>query len=58
VDSKLGASTENVTSSGVLSRTNGVTSESDGHSTSYYLGNGYYHYLASNHGLITRNVGH
>lgn len=58
VDSRLGASTENVTSSGVLSRTNGVTSESDGHSTSYYLGNGYYHYLASNHGLITRNVSH
>ena len=57
-DSAQGSSVENVTSSGVLSRADGVTSESDGHSTSYYVGNGYYHYLASNHGVITQNVSH
>jgi hypothetical protein len=54
------ASTENVDSSGVLARTAGVTSESDGHSTSYFAGTDdrgrpYLHYLASNHGIVTRN---
>ncbi len=54
-------STEYVRSSGVLSRANGVTSESDGRSTSRYAGDDdrghwYVHDLASNHGLITSDV--
>ena len=45
----------------MLSRTDGVNSESDGSSTSSYVGDDdrgrhYEHYLASNHGLITKNV--
>jgi len=57
-DSANGSSVENVHSSGILSRANGVTSESDGSSTSFYVGPGHARYLASNHGLITRDVGH
>ena len=54
-------STENVNSYGVLTRTNGVVTESDGNSTSRYagdndLGKHYVHYLASDHGLITKDV--
>jgi hypothetical protein len=53
--------TENVTSYGILSRANGVTSESDGHSTSYFRGDDdqgrhYEHYLASDHGIVTKDV--
>jgi hypothetical protein len=53
--------TENVDSYGILARKNGVNTESDGHSTSYYrgdddLGRYYDHELASNHGLITEDV--
>jgi hypothetical protein len=59
-DTRLGgshdASIENVNSYGILARANGVTSESDGHSTSYYVGHNYAHYLASNHGVVTRDV--
>ncbi|HZE48664.1 MAG TPA: peptide-N4-asparagine amidase [Jatrophihabitantaceae bacterium] len=58
VDSKQGASTENVHSYGILSRVNGVNTESDGNSTSFYARPGYVHYLASNHGLITKDVSH
>ena len=55
------SSTENVDSDGTLARTNGVTTESDGHSTSSYVGTDvdgshYEHYLASEHGLITKDV--
>ncbi len=57
-DSASSSSVENVNSYGILSRTNGVTSESDGRSTSYYVAPGYAHYLASNHGLITKDVSH
>lgn len=57
----VSASTENVDSYGILARSNGVTSESDGHSTSYYAGRDdqgrpYLHYLASNHGIVTKDV--
>jgi hypothetical protein len=57
----VSASTENVDSYGILARSNGVTSQSDGHSTSYYVGPNdehrpYLHYLASNHGIITQDV--
>jgi hypothetical protein len=54
-----------VNSYGILSRANGVTSESDGHSTSYYRGDDgnaasggthYEHYLASDHGIVTKDV--
>jgi hypothetical protein len=57
--------TENVSSYGILSRANGVTSESDGHSTSYFRGDDgnaasggkhYEHYLASDHGIVTEDV--
>jgi len=44
VDSGTGASTENVHSYGILSRVNGVNTESDGNSTSFYAGPGYVHY--------------
>jgi hypothetical protein len=54
-------SVENVNSYGILARTNGATSESDGHSTSFFVGTNdrgrlYRHYLASNHGMVTRDV--
>lgn len=54
-------SSENVDSYGILARTNGVTSTSDGHSTSRFIGTDdqgrpYVHYLASNHGLFTEDV--
>jgi peptide N-acetyl-beta-D-glucosaminyl asparaginase amidase A len=54
-------STEYVDSYGILTRTNGVVTESDGNSTSRYtgdndLGQWYVHYLASDHGLITKDV--
>jgi hypothetical protein len=53
--------TENVSSYGILARTNGVNSESDGHSTSYFRGDDdqgrhYEHYLASDHGIVTKDV--
>lgn len=56
-----GRSTEYVDSYGILTRTNGAVTESDGNSTSRYagdddLGRRYVHYLASDHGLITENV--
>ncbi len=57
-DSVLGTSTENVRSYGVLARTNGVVTAADGHSTSYYAAPGYFHYLATEHGLITKDVSH
>jgi hypothetical protein len=52
---------ENVSSYGILARTNGVNSESDGHSTSYFrgdddLGGHYEHYLSSDHGVVTKDV--
>jgi hypothetical protein len=52
---------ENVSSYGILARTNGVNSESDGHSTSYFrgdddLGGHYEHYLSSDHGIVTKDV--
>jgi hypothetical protein len=54
-------STEWLNSSGVLGRTNGVNTESDGRSKTRFVGTTdtgrpYYHYVASNHGLITGNV--
>jgi Peptide N-acetyl-beta-D-glucosaminyl asparaginase amidase A len=54
-------STEYVDSYGVLARTNGVVTESDGNSTSRYAGDNdqgqwYIHYLASDHGLITKDL--
>jgi hypothetical protein len=54
-------STEYVDSYGILTRTNGAVTESDGNSTSRYagdndLGRRYVHYLASDHGLITKDV--
>jgi hypothetical protein len=54
-------STEYVNSYGILTRTNGAVTESDGNSTSRYagdndLGRRYVHYLASDHGLITKDV--
>ena len=54
-------STENVDSYGILTRTNGVVTESDGNSTSRYVGDNdqerwYVHDLASDHGLITKDV--
>ncbi len=57
------SSTETLDSYGTLARTAGATSESDGHSTSQYVGTDdhgrrYEHYLASDHGLVTRNVVH
>jgi hypothetical protein len=54
-------STEYVNSYGILTRTNGVVTQSDGNSTSRYTGDNdvgqwYVHYLASDHGLITQDV--
>ncbi|SEF20546.1 Peptide N-acetyl-beta-D-glucosaminyl asparaginase amidase A [Amycolatopsis pretoriensis] len=54
------ASTEWLSSSGVLARTNGVNTEADGRSRTSYagtddLGRPYFHYVASEHGLITEN---
>jgi Peptide N-acetyl-beta-D-glucosaminyl asparaginase amidase A len=54
-------STEYVDSDGILTRTNGVVTESDGNSTSRYAGDNdqgewYVHYLASDHGLITKDL--
>ncbi|MBO0839727.1 MAG: hypothetical protein J2O49_02770 [Sciscionella sp.] len=54
-------SSENVDSYGILARSNGVTSQSDGHSTSSFHGfddngNPYVHLLASDHGRVTKNV--
>ncbi len=54
-------SSEAVDSYGILARTNGATTESDGHSTSHYfgtddLGRWYVHLLASNHGRVTLNL--
>jgi len=54
-------STENVDSYGIEARTNGVTTTTDGHSTSFFrgdddLGRFYAHYLASDHGLITEDI--
>ena len=50
-----------VNSYGILSRTNGVTSESDGHSTTSYVGSTdagrpYWHFITTNHGQVTRDV--
>lgn len=55
-DSETGTTTENVNSYGILQRTNGVVTQSDGHSTSFYAGGGYTHHLASDHGQITKDV--
>ena len=57
----IDGSSENVNSYGILSRTNGQNSESDGHSTSYYhgvddQGRRYDHELASDHGQVTEDV--
>jgi hypothetical protein len=54
------ASTEWLSSSGVLARTNGVNTEADGRSRTSYagtddLGRPYFHYVASEHGRITEN---
>jgi hypothetical protein len=53
-------STEWLSSSGVLGRSNGVNTESDGHAQTSFtglddLGRPYFHYLAANHGLFTAN---
>jgi hypothetical protein len=50
-----------VDSTGVLSRTNGVTSESDGHSSTSYAGTDdqgrpYYHRIVTQHGLVVTDV--
>jgi hypothetical protein len=50
-----------VDSTGVLSRTSGVTSESDGHSRTSYagtddLGRPYYHRIVTQHGLVVTDV--
>ena len=54
------SSTEVVDSYGSLARTAGTTSESDGHSTSSYIGTAdgrrYEHSLASEHGILTKDV--
>lgn len=55
------SSDEVLDSYGSLARTNGTTSESDGRSTSRYVGIGaagrrYVHSLASEHGVVTRDV--
>ncbi|NYJ74063.1 peptide-N4-asparagine amidase [Allobranchiibius huperziae] len=47
-----------VSSYGVLARSKGVTSESDGHSTTSYIGTGatgrpYWHVITTNHGRVT-----
>jgi hypothetical protein len=52
------SSVEWLNSSGVLGRTNGVNTESDGHSQTSFTGlddrgRPYFHYLSANHGLIT-----
>jgi hypothetical protein len=54
------ASREWLGSSGVLARTNGVNTEADGRSKTLFtgsddLGRPYFHYVASEHGLITEN---
>src|SRR5262249_3760633 len=54
-------STEDVNSYGILTRTNGGVTEPRGNSTSRYAGDNevgrhYVHYLASDHGLITKDV--
>lgn len=51
-------SREWLSSSGVLARTNGVNTEADGRSQTYFAGaddlsRPYFHYVASEHGLIT-----
>ncbi|MFB9690792.1 peptide-N4-asparagine amidase [Amycolatopsis plumensis] len=56
----VSASREWLTSSGVLARTNGVNTEADGRSKTLFtgsddLGRPYFHYVASQHGLITGN---
>ncbi|MGN6413571.1 peptide-N4-asparagine amidase [Flexivirga sp.] len=53
----------NVTSYGVLARTNGVTSESDGHSTTSYVGTDdtgrpYWHRIATDHGQVVTDRQH
>ncbi|WP_410573668.1 peptide-N4-asparagine amidase [Amycolatopsis sp. cmx-4-61] len=53
-------SREWLASSGVLARTNGVNTEADGRSKTLFtgtddLGRPYFHYVASEHGLITEN---
>ena len=55
------SSDEVVDSYGSLARSDGTTSESDGHSSSRYVGvdpqgRRYVHALASKHGIVTRNV--
>jgi hypothetical protein len=54
------ASAEWLNSWGVLGRTNGTNTESDGHSRTRFTGTTdtgrpYFHYVASDHGLITEN---
>jgi len=54
------ASREWLASSGVLARTNGVNTEADGRSKTLFTGSDdlglpYFHYVASEHGLITEN---
>ncbi|MEV6832729.1 peptide-N4-asparagine amidase [Amycolatopsis sp. NPDC051102] len=56
----VSASREWLASSGVLARTNGVNTEADGRSKTLFtgtddLGRPYFHYIASEHGLITEN---
>jgi hypothetical protein len=53
----------NVTSYGILARANGVTSESDGHSTTQYvgtddLGRRYWHRITTDHGLVVTDRQH
>ncbi|MCR6489025.1 hypothetical protein M8542_39975 [Amycolatopsis sp. OK19-0408] len=56
----VGASREWLSASGVLARTNGVNTEADGRSKTLFTGTDdrgrpYFHYAASEHGLITEN---
>jgi hypothetical protein len=58
---RVAHSTETLQSYGILARANGVTSQSDGHSTSSFRGlddrgRPYVHHLASEHGVVTRDV--
>jgi hypothetical protein len=54
------ASRESIRSSAVLARTNGVNTEADGRSQASFagtddLGRPFFHFIASEHGLVTEN---